>query len=228
MLKEEYKKLKVLYVEDEDFIRANAVSYLKRFFHDVYEANDAYMALELIEKKQPHLVITDIKMPKLSGLDMIRRVRQTDEKTQFIVISAFTNKDYLLDAIDLGLVKYLSKPIKHDTIFPLLLKCAKNSFENENNKKFINETTYFDNFEKLLKVDEQEIKLTKSEMLFLELLCVNSPKVVSYEQIQEFVWEDEFMSDNAIRLLVRDLRKKLPCKAIKNVSKIGYKIELLK
>lgn len=65
MLKEEYKKLKVLYVEDEDFIRANAVSYLKRFFHDVYEANDAYMALELIEKKTTTLSNNRYKNAKI-------------------------------------------------------------------------------------------------------------------------------------------------------------------
>ncbi|NVJ54550.1 MAG: response regulator [Campylobacteraceae bacterium] len=228
MLKEEYRKLKVLYVEDEDFIRENAVSYLKRFFENVYEANDAFKALDIIEKQNPHLVITDIKMPKLSGLDMVRKVRQDDKKTQFIVLSAFTDKNYLLDAIDLGLVKYLTKPIKHDTIFPLLLKCAKESFEDETNKKYITKTTYFDSFEKVLKVDDKEIRLTKSEISLLELLCTKYPKAATYEQLQSDIWQDEYMSENALRLLIRDLRKKLPVNCIKNISKLGYKIELYK
>lgn len=226
MLKEEYKKLKVLYVEDEDFIRENAVSYLKRFFENVYEANDAFTALDIIEKQKPHLVITDIKMPKLSGLDMVRKVRQSDKKTQFIVLSAFTDKNYLLDAIDLGLVKYLTKPIKHDTIFPLLLQCAKESFEDESNKKYLTETAYYDSFESILRIEEKEIKLTKSEISLLELLCKQHPKPATYEQLQSDIWQDEYMSENALRLLIRDLRKKLPINCIKNISKLGYKIEL--
>jgi len=228
MLKEEYKKLKVLYVEDEDFIRENAVSYLKRFFNKIYEAKDAFIALDIIEKQKPHLVITDIKMPKLSGLDMVRKVRQSDKKTQFIVLSAFTDKNYLLDAIDLGLVKYLTKPIKHDTIFPLLLQCAKESFEDENNKKYLTKDSYFEPIKSILKVKEKEVKLTKSEIGILSLLCNKYPKPATYEQLQSDIWQDEYMSENALRLLVRDLRKKLPTSCIKNISKLGYKIELYK
>lgn len=227
MPREEYKKLKVLYVEDEEFIRTNAISYLKRLFHNVYEACDAMNAMEMIEKYKPHIVITDIKMPKISGLDMIRKVREHDDKTQFIVLTAFTDTDYLLDAIDLGLVKYLTKPIRHETIYPLLVKCAKNIFEDKDSKRYISDTCYYDTVSEILLYDDEEVKLSKTELKFLQLLCKNSPRAVSYEELQNHIWYDEYMSDNAIRLLVRDLRKKLPKDSIKNISKIGYKLELL-
>ncbi len=227
MLEEKYKKLKVLYVEDQELIRVNAISYLKRFFSEVYEAKDAFEAINLIEKEHPHLVITDIKMPKLNGLDMIRQIRKEDKKTQFIVLTAFTDKEYLLDAIDLGLVKYLSKPIRHETIFPLLLQCAKNCFEADSNKKYFDEKSYFNLFESKLVIDEEEIKLTKSEIKLLELLCKKYPNIASYDELQDYIWFDEYMSENAVRLLVRDLRKKLPKNSIKNISKLGYKIEIL-
>ncbi|AXX91406.1 DNA-binding response regulator [Malaciobacter molluscorum LMG 25693] len=226
MLKQKYKKLKILYIEDEENIRVNAISYLKRLFDNVYEAKDAFEGLTKIEKYDPHLVISDIKMPKLNGLDMIRKVRQHNKNIQFIVLSAFTDTKYLLDAIDLHLVKYLTKPIKHETIFPLLLQCAKSVFENENNRKYITKDSYFDIMTSELNVKEKIIKLTKNEISFLKLLCENSSRTVTYEQIQNYIWYDEYMSENAIRLLVRDLRKKLPINCIKNLSKIGYKIEL--
>ena len=76
MLKEEYKCLKILYVEDEDFIRTNAVSYLKRLFNNVYEASNVNDAIDIIQENKPHIVITDIKMPKMNGLDMIRIIRE--------------------------------------------------------------------------------------------------------------------------------------------------------
>ncbi len=228
MPREEYKNLKVLYVEDEDFIRDNATSYLKRLFNNVYEAANAFDAMKMIEKYQPHIVITDIKMPKLNGLDMIRKIREYDKKTHFIVLSAFTDTKYLLDAIDLGLVKYLTKPIRHETIYPLLVKCAKEIFQDTSSKVRFAENCEFDTISNTLSVDSKEVNISNHELKFLKLLCKNSPRAVTYEELQNNIWYDEYMSENAIRLLVRDLRKKLPKNSIKNISKIGYKIEIIR
>ncbi|WP_320036086.1 response regulator [Halarcobacter sp.] len=225
MSRNEYKNLKILYVEDEEFIRKNAVSYLNRLFDNVLEASNAFEAMQIIDNEKPHVVITDIKMPKLNGLDMVRKIRENDKKTQFIVLSAYTDTKFLLDAIDLGLIKYLTKPIRHETIFPLLLNCAKSIFTNPCNIKILCENCTFDKELELLKVDEKFVKLTRNEQLFLKLLCEKSPAAVSYDQLQNYIWKDEYMSENAIRLLVRDLRKKLPQNIIKNISKIGYKID---
>ena len=227
MLKEEYKRLKILYVEDEDFIRKNAISYLNRLFENVLEAKDAFEAIDMINKHRPNIVITDIKMPKLNGLDMVRKIRENDKKTQFIVLSAFTDKNYLLDAIDLGLVKYLTKPIRHETIYPLLLECAKKIYEDKDNKKFICKDCYFDEVNEILKNKDDEITLTRNEQEFIKLLCSKFPRAVTYEELQNHIWYDDYMSENAVRLLVRDLRKKLPQNCIKNISKLGYKIELI-
>ena len=215
MPKDEYKNLKILYVEDEEFIRINAVSYLRRLFNYVYEASNAHDAISIIEEQNPHIVITDIKMPNISGLDMIRQLREYDKKTKFIVLSAFTDTKYLLDAIDLGLVKYLTKPIRHDI------------FSDKESKIYISETCFFDSINNNLINEEKTISTTKTELLFLKLLIKKSPSAVTYEELQNNIWYDEYMSENAIRLLVRDFRKKLPSKAIKNISKIGYKIDLL-
>jgi len=227
MPSEEYRNLKILYVEDEDLIRTNAVTYLSRLFHNIYEASDAFEALDIVKEENPHIIITDIKMPKMNGLDMIRKIREFDEKTQIIVLSAFTDKNYLLDAIDLGLSKYLTKPIRHETIYPLLLTCAKKVSSDKDNKKHITKSCYFDTLNECLIVNNKEVKLTRSELKFLKLLCKNSSKAVTYEELQNSIWFDEYMSENALRLLVRDLRKKLPENKIKNISKIGYKIELI-
>jgi len=227
MINEEYKNLKILYVEDELLIRANAVSYLQRLFYQVYEACNVTDAIQIIKEKTPHLVITDIKMPKSNGLDMIREIRKNDQKTKFIVLSAFTDTKYLLDAIDLGLVKYLTKPIKHDILYPLLMKCAKEVFHKKEHKKYLSKKCYFDTSNDTLINDKYIVNLTKNELLFLKNLFKNFPRSVTYEELQNNIWQDEYMSENALRLLVRDLRKKLPQHSIKNLSKIGYKIELV-
>ena len=95
MNKKEFKNIKILYVEDEDNIRENAVFYLKRLFDIVFEAKDAFEALEIIEQKNPHIIITDINMPKLNGLELIKNIRKKDSKIAIIVLSAYTKTDIL-------------------------------------------------------------------------------------------------------------------------------------
>ena len=116
MLKNINKNIKILYVEDDEIARENGVEYLQNFFEQIYEASDAIKALQLYEKYQPDIIITDIQMPKLNGLEFVKKIRQKDKKTQIIIITAFCDRDYLLKAIELQLVKYLVKPVDPATL----------------------------------------------------------------------------------------------------------------
>ena len=220
----EFKNIKILFVEDEENIRINAISYLKRLFDEVYEAKDAFEAFEIIEQKKPHIIITDINMPKINGLEMIKKIREKDLDTNIIVLSAYAQTSYLLDAIELGLVKYLIKPIRHETIYPVLTQCVKKINNNNLNIKYFSKECYFDNLNKILIKDSTNIKLTNKESDLLCLLCENKNQTVLYETIQAVVWNDSFMSEDAIRSVARNLRKKLPKNCLENFSKIGYKI----
>ena len=224
MNKKEFKNIKILYVEDEDNIRENAVFYLKRLFDIVFEAKDAFEALEIIEQKNPHIIITDINMPKLNGLELIKNIRKKDSKIAIIVLSAYTKTDYLLEAIELGLVKYLVKPIRHETIYPVLTQCVKKIKNDNSNIKYFSKDCYFDSLNKKLIKDEIDVKLTNKESDLLSLLCENKNQTVFYETIEAVVWNDSFMSEDAIRSVARNLRKKLPRNCLENFSKIGYKI----
>jgi len=104
MQKEECKNIKILYVEDDDIARENGVEYLENYFEHIYEAPDALTALKLYEEVEPHIIVTDIQMPKLNGLEFVQRIRDKGSKVQVIVISAFSDKDYLFKAIELQLV----------------------------------------------------------------------------------------------------------------------------
>ena len=220
----EFKNIKILFVEDEDNIRINAISYLKRLFEEVYEAKDAFEAFEIIESKKPHIIITDINMPKINGLEMIRKIREKNLDTNIIVLSAFTQTSYLLEAIELGLVKYLVKPIRHETIYPILSQCVKKIKNDSSNIKYFSKDCYFDMLNKILIKDNTNIKLTNKESDLLTLLCENSNHFVSYDLIASIVWDDSFMSEDALRTLARKLRKKLPQNCLENFSKVGYKI----
>lgn len=225
MLKKEFENIKILYVEDELNIRNNVVSYLKRMFRHVDEASNALEAMEIFEKEKHHIIITDIQMPQMTGLEMVEQIRKSDKDVQIIVLTAFTQTEYLLKAVELGLVKYLIKPIHHNTLLPVLLQCAKTIKEKKSNLKHISENCIFDIFNQILVLDGQVVKLTKSELQFLNLLCTFDNRTVTYEEIERDIWYDSVMSDEAIRSLVRNLRRKLPKDCLKNFSGIGYKIE---
>lgn len=224
MKNEEFKNIKILYVDDEEIIRENAVEYLSRYFEKVYEAKDGIEALELIEIVKPHIVITDIKMPNLNGIELAKKVRQNDKKIQIIIATAHTDTDFLITAVELQLVKYMVKPILESKLVSVLKSCVKVIKEDSTNIKRLSNNTVFDSFNKTLLIDNKIKKLTKNEVLFLELLCSNINRAVTYEEIQTYIWYDSFMSGDAIRSLVRALRKKLPDGAVENLSGIGYKI----
>lgn len=223
----EFKNIKVLFVEDEENIRINAISYLKRLFSEVYEAKDALEALEIVEYKKPNIIITDINMPKINGLEMIRKIRQKDENIKIIVLSAYTKTEYLLEAVELNLEKYLVKPIRHETLFPVLSSCVKKLKNRDKNIKYFSQNCYFNILNKSLYEDENIVKLSNKELDFLSLLCENSNSLVNYETIQAFVWKNDFMTEDALRTVVRKLRQKLPENSLENFSKIGYKINTL-
>lgn len=226
MLEEKYRNSKILCIEDEDLIRENQVYYLKRLFTTVYEASTVKEALEIIENKKPDIVISDIEINDMNGLDMIRTIRKKDKKTKFIVLSAYSTKEYLFDAIDLGLVKYLIKPIDHETFYPILLECAKEIYEEKSELITFCENFKFDILNSQLIYEDKTIILTKYEADFLHLLYKNKPNVVRYDQIQDEVWIDNIMTDSSLRTLVRSLRKKLPINIVKNLSKTGYKFSI--
>ena len=128
----------------------------------------------------------------------------------------------------MGLVKYLVKPIRHETIYPVLTQCVKKIRNDNSNIKYFSKDCYFDSLNKKLIKDEIDVKLASKELDLLSLLCENKNQTVFYETIEAVVWNDSFMSEDAIRSVARNLRKKLPRNCLENFSKIGYKIVTIK
>jgi two-component system response regulator VanR len=227
MNKDTFKNINMLYVEDDILVRESALPYFKRLFEKVYEASTTDEALTIIDKVKPLIVITDIELGSSSGLSMIRKARINNDQTQFIVLSAYTKKDYLLDAMDLGLVKYLSKPFDSDTLFPLLLKCKENLNLDRNEVKYLSKNCTYNLSSNQLIDNGITIKLTKNEDDFLHLLCEKYYSIVPYSELENRIWYNSIMSNDAIRSLVRNIRKLLPPNCIKNIAKTGYQIVLL-
>lgn len=226
MNKEILKNYTILYVEDDEEVRKVAVEYLNRICKKVYEAENGKVALNIWRDEKPDIIITDISMPKMNGIDMARYIRSEDQKTPIIVATAYTDQDYLMKAVELQLVKYIVKPITKDKLMGALEMSLQRM---EDKSKFalpLSETCAYNAFSKEIICDGQPVKLTKNELLFLDLLAFNTSRVVTYEEIEAQVWPYEGMSSDAIRSLVRALRKKLPDDALENISGVGYKLKV--
>ena len=213
-------------MEDDEIARENGIEYLENYFELIYDASDAIKALQLYEKYKPDIIITDIQMPKLNGLEFVKRIRQKDKKTQVIIITAFSDKDYLLKAIELGLVKYLVKPVREKEFEEALFLCINALEKDETNIIQLDEITFFDTFNKNLISSNEMVKLRAKELNFLELLIKNKNRYVSYEEIENYVWNDSVMTKDALKTLVKNIKTKIPKDLILNLTNSGYKIAI--
>lgn len=227
MQKEFLKKLKtlrILYAEDEIGIRENIADSLSYYAKEIIQASNGEEAYELFEEKNPNIILSDIHMPILNGIEFIKKVRETNRDIPVIMITAHTDKEYLLDAVELHMEKYIIKPVDLNELIEVLEKCVNLIQLNHIIPLEIDENYTYDFDKKSLKYKNEEIILNKKEMLFFEVLIENQNRIVAYEEFQEKVWNDDVMTDSALRSLVRNLRKKLPTDIIHNLSGVGYKL----
>jgi len=222
---EKIKKISVLYVEDEKYIREKVADTLKYYVKNIYVSKDGQEGYKTYQEKSPDVILCDIMMPITNGIEMIKRIREIDSKTPVVMITAHTDKKYLLDAVKLHLENYIVKPVTLKDLLNALSLCV-NKIHQMNSEIYSLLNGYrFDLDHKVLTYKDESIKLNKKEYMFLELLYKNRHRVVYYEELQENVWGDSVMTDNAIRSVVSSLRKKLPKNLIINLSGIGYRLD---
>ena len=218
--------MKLLYAEDEEGIRKPMANTLAYYLKEVLEARDGEEALDIYYEQRPDIILTDLRMPRKDGLDMVKEIRKNDKKTPILMITAHTDKEYLLSAIELKIEKYLIKPIALNELLSGLRLCVS---EIESGRSLFLEckNCKFDfKNRRILHEGGKETELTHKESDFLELLLRKKGMIVSYEEIELNVWKEEFMSIAALRTLVKSLRKKLPNSSIKNHSQTGYSFEV--
>ena len=218
------KALTILYVEDEPLIRENAVEYLSRYCAKVYEATDGADGLAQYQAHSPDLIISDIKMPKLNGLDFASKVREEDKTTPIILATAHTETEYLLRAVELQLIKYLVKPITSEKLQEALAMACDALETDYIHSIKLDEHTKYDTLNQTLFQNSTPIKLTHNELLFFDFLVKNRQRAITYAEIEKLIWAYEGMSMDALRSLVRGLRKKLGAECVENVSGVGYRL----
>lgn len=132
------KEITLLYVEDDDNTREELVFFLENKVKKLYIAKNGQEGFELFEKYQPDMIITDIQMPVMNGIKMVKLIKQVNKNIPIVFITAFNDADNLYEAIKLNITNYLTKPLNLFALSEVLSSIAKNiTLENEN-KKIVN------------------------------------------------------------------------------------------
>ncbi len=218
-------KSTILLAEDEESIRESFKRILLLYVSKVYEASNGEEAFDLYKKHNPDILITDIKMPKLNGLELIKKIRKTDNETPIIVTSAYTDQNLLLESIKLSLVEYVVKPMRENDLNRLLQECAKTLLSRFETHINLDDNSSYDYDNKVFTYKEYKTVLTNKEVDFFEILLAHRGKLVTKHEIEDKLYIYEEAPPSALKNLVFKLRKKLDCDVVKTVNKLGYMIK---
>lgn len=225
---------KILVVDDEKEIRNLIEIYLKNEGYTVLKASNGEEALEVLSKEEIQLMILDIMMPKMDGMEVCRRVRE-HLNIPILMLSAKSEDMDKIAGIMTGADDYLTKPfnpLELSVRVKALLRRAYyfNNMNKEDNIINIENLT-IDKNERTVKIGDTEIPFTAREFDILYLLGSNKGKVFSSEEIFTKVWkEDYFGSNNTVMVHMSRIREKLEKyiagnKIIQTVWGVGYKVE---
>jgi DNA-binding response OmpR family regulator len=227
---------RVLLVEDEADAREILSFYLNTIFEDVVVAIDGQEALEIYKhdlnkSKKFDLVLTDIKMPRLDGIDMIERILTLVENQKIIIVSAYKDEEKLLKSINFRVLGYFLKPINVDNMMEILKKAKaevlKEKEESRKNKFIqINEHYKYSLKEKLLYCDSSLVKLSRKEIELLDILVRNIGKVITIQECKLALWGDVDKSDTTFRTVMKRLKDKIMLSDfVLSLKGQGYTIE---
>lgn len=217
------KNLSILYIEDEKQIRDRLADTLRLFFKTVYPFSNAEDALEFYNQNKVDIILSDISLEQLNGIELAKLIRKENKKIPIILLSAHTNTEYLLEASKLKLVEYLTKPITFTQLENALINGAFEILENGNYMLSFGNNIIYDVQHNTLYENDIEKKLTVSEIKLLNFLIKNKHKTVSMEEIKNNIWEDPYYAtETAFKSLLHKLRTKIGKNSIKNVSGVGY------
>ena len=224
MSKDLLKTLKILIVEDEKRLAQLLKDAISDSFFSVVIAKDGNEGLKKFKTFKPDIIITDIMMPFCDGLEMTQKIKEADEFIPIIVLSAHSEKEKLLKAIDLGINKYFIKPFDPEELIEHIIKIAPKL--NKQKQVNLKDGFIFDNNSMSLYKESILVTLTKREKEFLYLLIKNKNSIVASDTIKESLWDEE-VNDERLRTFIKRLRLKTSKSIVENISAQGYLISIL-
>ena len=203
--------MKVLVLEDDLILSNEVVTYLKSMHIDCDAVFDGELFFRQINNTTYDLYILDINVPKLNGLDVCKKVRETDKKTPILMLTAYREIQDKLDAFTFGADDYLVKPFHFDELYVRLLSLHRRSTTKQEDHQIIKiKDLEIDLDESKVKRNQEVIELTPKEFQLLVILAKAKGRTLSKNAIAEQIWDVHFESNlNTIEVYINFLRKKI-------------------
>ena len=229
LLKQLSQDLSLLYVEDEKIIRDKTATIFKNLFSQVDVAEDGIVAIDKynnfceLNSKYYDIIISDIQMPRLNGIELAKEIFKINKKQKIVIVSAFNDKEYLIDLINIGVEGFMQKPLSSENMLQVLYNTCclfKDSCILTLNYIYTYNTTI-----KTLFLNETKVTLSENESKLLELLLKNKNQSFNAIEIFNYLYYDDpqkAFSMDAIKSLIKRLRKKTPDNFILNTQQLGY------
>ena len=221
--------IKVLVVDDDPDIVEILKYNLKNSGYYVKSAGNGVEAIKKAKKFLPNIILMDVMMPEMSGIEACEEIKNIDQLSQAIIIFlSARSEDYTqISAYDAGADDYISKPVKPKILLKKISNIAKKISSEKNAPKTIDLGSIKINKEEYVVIkDKKEILLPRKEFELLFLLATKPEKVFTREEIMNKVWGTQvIVGDRTIDVHVRKLREKIGEKHIKTLKGVGYKFK---
>lgn len=216
--------MKILLLEDEIMLGRTIEEYLGDLGHHVVSVSDGEAALMCLEKERFDLLIFDINVPKITGLELAQKRHPQTLSSPVIFISAMNDIEQISKAFELGAADYLKKPF-HLKELGLRIDKIKRELQAKNpNHVILSEGYRYLKEEEQLYYHKTPVNLTKKQRQILTLLCESVDTIVDFERFRSYVWNDEPVDNATIRAEISRFRKLLKEDFIVNIKGIGYKV----
>ena len=199
------------------------VNILSPLFNNVFIAENGEEAIEIFDNQKIHIVMMDVKMHNLSGIDVAKYMRDKDKNIPIFLVSSYTDVNELIEAIKLDLVDYIKKPFTFEKLLSTLFECLDKMKLKGNLKHILGENIFYDELSKKVFINNKDILLTKSELKIIETLIKKRGQMVTYLEFINIL--DRELSESALKNIVYRLRSKLEGNSIKNLYNVGYMLD---
>lgn len=216
---------RVLCLEDEPGILKNITESLQLFFGEVVGVKDGLEALDEAMSGSYDVLVFDIGVPHMDGLEVVKKIRAAGISVPIVILSSHTEQEYLWRAVELKITRYLPKPYDKNAFIKALQDVAAELI-NHAPIFSINDELKYDFAKKIIYVKDSACHLSKSESKLLEYFLARKNQTVTYEQLFDYMWEFEQPSKEAIKAIVKELRRKIGKDVIKNLYAVGYLFEV--
>jgi len=215
---------KILLLEDDMQLSATIKQFLSLKNYEVLQAYDGLKAQEMIYENHIDLMLLDVKVPYLNGLDLLKELRENGDETPAVMITSLNSVDDVERGFEVGCDDYIRKPFALKELLVRVEAQLKRRYNSHQESIAIADGCIFDTKEMILLKDGQKVALKTKELTLLKLFVTHSDQLLHYEQIFDALWDyDEVPSSGALRTYIKTLRAIIGKNKIETIKNVGYR-----